>query len=321
MTATSILKMIGLSAVVLTSATAVQAQSPIGLKEASAPAGPDIVVTGKPDPTESQTVQQAKAISRMGDYHHDPLARFSDPICPGVLGLPVDAAGIIIDRIRYDAERVGAPIEASTSCKANIIVAFTRDGGAEVRRLLKTHGYLFDGLEAVEARELDNEPGPVRAWNVTALRNRFGQEESPTLEPPMMKIDGNPGLGPVRVIVVPNSTSHIFLGSRVDITASVVIIDLAAIDGLPVAQIADYAAMRALARTRPADGDTAASTILSLFDPKSSHPREMTTFDLAYLRSLYEAGSNVPAAVKILNVSRVVEKDKALAVKGAAPGQ
>lgn len=321
MTVPNSLKAVGLLATMLTSAAAVQAQSPVGLKEVTTPTGPDIVVTGKPDPTEKQTAQQARSISRMGDFYHDPLARFSDPICPGVLGLPVDAAGIIVDRIRYDAERVGAPVEKTTNCKANIIVIFTRDGGTEVRKLLKTSGYLFDGLETDEARELQEEMGPVRAWNVTTLRNRLGQEQSPTLEPPGVKIDENPGLGPMRVIVAPNSTSRIFLGSRVDITASVVVIDLAAIDGMPVARIADYAAMRALARTRPAEGDTAASTILSLFDPAGQAPREMTSFDLAYLRTLYDAGSNLPASAKILNVSRMIEKDKALAMKDAAPGK
>jgi hypothetical protein len=320
----NILKRSGLFVAMLMAATVTQAQSAVGLKEGPASA-PDIVVTGKPDPTARQTEQQARAISRMGDFYHDPLARFSDPICPGVLGLPVDAAGIVVDRIRYDAERVGAPVAATTNCKANIIVAFARDGGAEVRRLLKARGYLFDGLDTQEAQELQDEAGPVRAWNVTTLRNRHGQDEAPTRfdgGAGMMQVsEGGLSLIPMRVIAVPASDSHVFLASRTDITASVVIIDLAAIDGLPVAQIADYAAMRALARTRPATGDTAASTILSLFDPKSGHPQEMTAFDLAYLRSLYEAESNQPASVKIFGVSRVFEKDKALAMKSSAPTQ
>jgi hypothetical protein len=321
MTDRHILEKSGLLAVLLASATIAQAQSPVSLKDGTTATGPDIVVTSRPEPTAKEVEKQAKAISRMGDFYHDPLARFSEPVCPGVLGLPPDAAGIIVDRIRYDAERVGAPVEASTNCKANILVVFTRDGGAEVRRLIKERGYLFDGLDTPEARELKAEPGPVRAWNVTQLRNRHGQEESPTVEPMGVKIDGDPGLFPMRVITAPTSDSRLFLASRVDITASVVMVDLAATNGLPVAQIADYAAMRALARTRPAEGDTSASTILSLFDPASAHPREMTSFDLAYLRSLYDAGSNVPASVKILGVSRMAERDKALAMKDLAPRQ
>ena len=294
----------------LTSAKVTPAQSPVTLKDGSVAVAPDIVVTARPEPTPKETMQQARAISRMGDYYHDPLARFSEPICPGVLGLPADAAGIIVDRIRYNAERVGAPVEASTNCKANILIAFTRDGAAEVRRLIKMRGYLFDGLEAAEIRELQIEAGAARAWNVTQLRNRHGQEQSASLAPPgMVSIDSNPGLGPMRAIVSPNSASHVFLASRLDITASVVIIDLAAIDGLPIVQIGDYAAMRTLARTRPATGEMAASTILSLFDPTSQHPREMTRFDIAYLRSLYSAESNVPASVQISEISRELSKN------------
>jgi len=316
MTGSDILKKTVALAVVFCSA-AINAQYPAQLRDGAS--GPDVVVTGKPEPTEKQAVEQAKAISRVGDVHQDPLARFSDPICPGVLGLPEDAAGIIADRIRYDAERVGAPVSASTDCKANILIVFTRDGGAEVRKLIKTRGYLFDGLETSETRELQIEPGPVRAWNVTQTRNRHGQEQSGALAVPgMVSIDSNPGLGPLRVIVSPNSSSHIFLASRLDITASVVIMDLAALDGLPVVQIADYAAMRSLARTRPAKSDAAASTILSLFDPAGQPPREITSFDLAYLRSLYDAGSNVKASAKILDVARMLEKGEALATKDAA---
>jgi hypothetical protein len=85
----------------------------------------------------------------------------------------------------------------------------------------------------------------------------------------MRASDGRLSLIPRGVIAAPASDSHVFLASRIDITASVVIIDLAAMDGMPVAQAADYAAMRALARTRPATRDSAASTILSLFDPKA----------------------------------------------------
>lgn len=314
-------KKTGLMAAMLMSTAAAQAEPAVQLKAVAPP--PDIVITGRAEPTASEVQQQARAVSRMGDYYHDPLARFSEPVCPGVLGLPADAAGIVVDRIRYNAERVGAPVAPTTDCKANIVVAFTRDGGAQVRKLLKTKGFLFNGLETPEARELQDETGPVRAWNVTALHNRHGQDESPSFEAGPVRFENGSftPTAPVRIVMVPTSDSHLFLASRIDITASVVIIDLGAIDGMPAAQIADYAAMRALARTRPAQGDSAATTILSLFDPAVQHPREMTAFDLAYLRSLYDAGSNVPASVKILGVNRALRKDGAEAMKVSTPLQ
>lgn len=98
--------------------------------------------------------------------------------------------------------------------------------------------------------------------------------------------------------MAPNSDSRLFLASRLDITALVVVIDLAAIDGLSVDQIAAYAAMRVLARTRPARSGSA-----------SPRPAGLTRFDFAYLRSLYEAGSNVPAAVKIGGIARTLRKE------------
>ena len=151
-------------------------------------------------------------------------------------------------------------------------------------------------------RLVQTDTGPARAWNVTALRTRFGEPVAPGM------IGGRTSFAPVPVIKVPSSDSHIFLATRLDMVSSVVVIDIAAIDGMPVAQIADYAAMRALANTRPVSADAAAPTILSLFDPDGVRAPELTDFDLAYLRSLYDAGGNLPAVVKIGGVTRQLRK-------------
>ena len=298
----------GLLAVMIFAATAARARPLVHLVTPGAPR--DIVVTAPRAPTEQEVRRQGRMITRGGDFYHEPLARFEDPVCPGISGLPVAVASLMVDRIRYDAERVGAPLDKSADCKANIVVAFVRNGATAVRELLKTKSFLFAGLETAEANEIDAEAGPVRAWNTTVVRTRFGEPESPRLQQGPVKMSGSVSLGPVPVTIVPSSDSHIYLASRLDIASSVIVIDVAAIDGLSVDQIADYAAMRALARTRPARVGSPAATILSLFDPTGPSPAQMTTFDLAYLRSLYNAASNVPAVVKIGGISRAWRRDE-----------
>ncbi len=84
-------------------------------------------------------------------------------------------------------------------------------------------------------------------------------------------------------------------------------IDIKAIDGMAVVQLADYATMRAFARTRPVGSDSSASTILSLFDKTAPAPRELTTFDLGYLSAIYKTQGNLPASAKI---GAIPEKSK-----------
>ncbi len=47
--------------------------------------------------------------------------------------------------------------------------------------------------------------------------------------------------------------------------------DLTAIDGMTVNQLADYATMRGLAQTKPLSGEPSFGTILNLFDPDAVH--------------------------------------------------
>lgn len=288
---------------------AASAQLPVQLRDAPPPSA-DLVVTARPDPSATQVQQQAKAISRVADLHDEPLARFSAAVCPGIMGLPTDVAELLVDRIRYNATRAGARVAGAGGCKANVILAFVREGRTRIGTLMDSAPQLFKDLDAAEIREIENETGPAHSWSLTELRNRYGEAESPHIsQNSALYIDGpSPRMGPMRTINVPGGGSQLLLSNRIDILYSVVVIDVAAIDGLSVDQIADYATMRALARTRPPEGDTRASTILSLFDPAGQAPPQMTDFDVAYLRSLYQDGASLSAATRIGGVARTYRK-------------
>ena len=264
-----------------------------------APGPDDIVVTGHAQGSDRQVERQARAISRVnGSMLRTPLARFHARVCPGISGLPREMAELIVDRIRFNAERVGIPVAKEDGCSPNIVVAFARDGRGALQTLTRTQGYLFEDLTVAEVKELLADPGPVHAWTHTAVRSRFGDQMvgQPTLvNPPTVKVQ--------------NSHSHIFQATRLDIESAQMVIDLPAIDGLSINQIADYATMRSFARTRPVNGRTASDTILSLFDPDTAPPGELTEFDLAYLKSLYGSYDSLPAIHTIVATRREIGKE------------
>ncbi len=262
----------------------------------------EIVVEGKAMARPEEVKKQARSMTRMDDFHSEPLAQIQDKVCPGVLGLSREIAEMIVDRMRYNAERVGLDLAKPGQCQPNILVAFVLNGQREVKELARTKGYVFSNISVRELEELTEDAGPVHAWNTTVKRSRDGR---PVL--------GREEDGQIPTVQVPMADSHITLAIRLDTAQSVVVIDIKAIDGMSVVQLADYASMRAFARTRPVIGDSAASTILSLFDRNVAAPRELTAFDVGYLNSIYSTDGNLPASAKIGAVPKEIRKELARA--------
>lgn len=267
-----------------------------------------IVVTRRPDPApdHDEVRQQARSITRSGNIYNEPLALFSAKICPGVLGLPVDVAEMVVGRIRYNAERLGLALASPGECAPNLIVGFVGSGKADIRKMMDKSGSMLAKLPLAERRELLAETGPVHAWAVTTVRGFHGKmlegQEANLVNPPVLRAEA--------------SHSLITMSTRLDIDQSVVLIDIATIDGMSVNQLADYATMRGIARTRAVSGQASYGTILNLFDPDAAHAPELTPFDIAYLKSLYANVPNIPGIAKVAAVKSALAREVALAGTG-----
>lgn len=283
-------------------------QQPLGQPSGQSPE-PDIdeegdaaiVVTGEaPKPVTRRDVsRQARAVTRPQNVYDLPLARFEDRLCPGVIGLKAEYAALLIDRMRYHAQQLDMWLtEDDGTCTPNLILAFVDDGQAELGSLHEKYGYLFRDLPPHERSELLAEDGPVRVWTMTQTRTRDG-----------MPIPRRESLTNPPVTSMWMAHSKIYLATREDITRVVVFFDRQGILGKTLVQLADYATMRGLARTRPVEGvgeegGQPLDTILALFDAGSAPPPEMTEFDRAYLGALYDGLPNMPGVTKVLGVNR-----------------
>ncbi len=231
----------------------------------------EIVVTGRVDPKPKEAQGFVNQITQRSNQQ---VARFHDPICPAVLGMAAEPAGVIEARIRETAVGIGAAVAPSGNCPVNLLLLIVEDGGALVTSMRSHNPDWLAGLPPVKVRALINEKSPVRAWAVTSLRNEDGQGA-------VIESDG----GPYTMRV--SSASIIKLPTRAQIEGSVIVINRSAVVGVSLAQLADYVAMRGLARTRPPSSDRV-GTILGLFSPGGgSRPDEMTKADVLYLQSLY----------------------------------
>jgi hypothetical protein len=280
----------GLAAALFAAPCAAQQERPDPL-----PDGDSIVVTGQTEkPPRREVDRQAREITHSGgDELHRPLARIEDRLCPGVAGLKVDAASLMVERIRWQGERLGLWMAPEDDCEPNLIVAIVEDGQAELATLHDKYPWLFQSLPIDEREALLAEQGPVRVWTRTVTRNADGialaRRENLT-DPPVTQANAY--------------HSKIYLNIREDISQVVVLLDRRGVMGKTLIQLADYATIRGFARTKPVGADAALDTILTLFDPGAEPPSGLTDFDQAYLRSLYEGIPNINARTKILGVNR-----------------
>jgi hypothetical protein len=227
------------------------------------------------------------------------MARFQDKLCPGVMGLQADAASLMIDRLRDNAGQLGLGLtEDDGTCRPNFIVAFVEDGQQDLQQIADRNGWAFQDMDLHERRKLLAEEGPVRVWTITQMRTRDGipvPRSVSLFDPPQV----NTWM----------AHSKIYLAIREDITRVVVLFDREGVKGKTLLQLADYATMRGLARTRPVDGEGhPMDTILALFDPSGSPPAKLTEFDQAYLAAVYDGIPNIPGVTKVLGVNRQLRR-------------
>ena len=227
----------------------------------------------------------------------EPLPRFEDRLCPGILGLEQEYAELLVTRLRMNAERLGLRLAEEGDCDPNLVVAIVDDSGAYLADLVERRGYLFRDMDPADRNDMLTEPGPFRVWHQVAPRTRDGIR-----------------VGRSENLVTPPETgmwqahSRIYRPVRHDITYALVLMNKDSVQGLTLRQIADFATLRALATEFPDGAGDRSGTMLNLFAAPESRPEELGEFDRAWLTRLYEGIPNLPASTRLRGVE-VAEND------------
>jgi hypothetical protein len=265
-----------------------------------------VVVTGERDRNRAAPVRSY--IEAVSIETEDQIARFEAPICPASFGLPQGQNEVVAERIRLVAEHLGVRT-ADRDCRPNVVVIVADDGEQFLRALRRERPALFAHLPLADIRAMLRLEGPARAWHQIEARGADGR--------PMERINWlETGSPPPRYIVrgrrLPGIiASRISLPTRQDLSLAFIVFDLEALEGLTLLQIADHAAIRALARTRPATLP-ARRSILGLFVDRDSGVapvEELTGWDVAYLQALYRSGNTIAANQQRGTMSRLMRAE------------
>jgi hypothetical protein len=236
-------------------------------KPAAAPAQDGaIVVNGK---AQKPVARAQHFVGQVLDLTSGQLARFIDPICLEVVGLPPRFKGPIEDRIRLVATAAQVRLSTKEKCDPNLIVAFVEDGDTLIKDMRKRRNKVFDQLDDGALHDAFK-AGPIHAWRLVATRDEMGNytndSSSDPDNPPVME-------GDTQAVTV----------------NAVITLDRKVILGKTVKQIGDYIVMRTMVGAKPPEkGSIKVESILSLFDPAVTPPPvEISDMDLGLLAGLY----------------------------------
>lgn len=227
----------------------------------------------------------------------EPLPRFADPLCPGVLGLEEEFAELVVTRLRQNADALGLRLAADGDCDPNILVAVVEDSKAYLANLVDRRGYLFSDMDPADVDDMLTAEGPYGVWHQTAARTRdglrIGRREN-LVQPPQA------GMW--------QAHSRIYRPVRHDITYALVLFDADSARGLTLRQLADFATLRALATEYPDEAGAGQASMLTLFDGTQEQPQALTAYDTAWLERLYSGIAELPSSVRLRGVE-VAEGD------------
>ena len=207
----------------------------------------------------------------------DGLARWLNPVCPLVSGLPRQEGEFILGRVSEIARAVGVPL-AGERCHANLYILISARPKDLLQAMDKrnrefTFGFYSPPPPSVTDRFIAT-PRAVRVWYNTQERNLVGGT--------LIRFQGD------RPPRVEGTGSVISNGATWSLERVFVVVDQTRLHGVTRGQIADYIGMVGFADLKPDAKLADAPTILNLFDGTPEQAAAgMSEWDQAFLKSLY----------------------------------
>lgn len=223
----------------------------------------------------------------------EPLPRFEDRICPGVLGMEPGYAQLMVSRLRDNVEMFGLRLAGSEEegCEPNLVIAFVEDSHGYLANLMERRGYLFADMDPADRADMLAGDQPYRVWHQVAPHTRDG-----------IRVGSRENLAQLPEAGMWQAHSRIYRPVRHDITYALVLLDSDAVDGLTVRQLADFATLQALATEFPDGAEDSPGTMLRLFDGSGTAPDSLGPVDAEWLAALYDGIPNLPASMRLRSV-------------------
>jgi hypothetical protein len=233
-------------------------------------------------PTRGEALAYVRSVS-VGP-RGDALARWRDPICPAVEGLPRGQAEALLERLSTIAREVGAPL-GDADCHANLYVVASADPKSTLRAWVKRQPILFGPNRDLDVDHMIVTDRPVRVWvkvTTVGMNGNIATDHSQALFA-MQNQSSKPVLNWTNPTHLSASTARYISGAAVVLGPR--------LGQVSIDQLADYIALTTFAEVN-LDADVGSEqSVLNLFRGAAA-PGGLSAADQAYLSALYHVEPN-----------------------------
>jgi hypothetical protein len=258
--------------------------------------GRPIIVIGEPE-LETEEVRDAlRGVAMRGRSYDRPLERYQQPLCVTVLGLGDDMGGKVAARVRTNAVDAGLQLGAE-DCITNALIIVVDDQKRLIERLRVLEPRMFNPRSSRAIKAAFRRNDAAITWAGYAIQGPAGRDGlSSVVVSSGSDVVGSRGGSNVRTTRL-STPSRFEIPFSIEKLSTVMVFDVARLDGVGLHQLGDFITMRVLGQPQPrveVEVESAAS-ILNLFESTpTAAPPGMTELDRAYLRGLYAMRPNEP---------------------------
>jgi hypothetical protein len=292
-------------------ASATESAPPAAAKDAPAAdlSGVTVTAPDKPNPAVDKTTEFVR--QRLPTSRFDQYARFRDPICVKVIGLPAEFDAFVAKRVIEVANKVHAPVAKGAACTPNINVIFSPDPQAQLADIAKRRDILFGFYWKAQLKQTSTFSRPIQSWYLTRSVETAGDGA-------LELNDGRAFMDvPLQGIVSLGKTPIGRAGSRLgedlssELVHSLIVADANKVAGEKIDAVADYIAVLALSRWQGLERCSGLPTILNLMADgcdAEDRPQAATPADLALLEGLYAANVRESGSQQRATIASAVRK-------------
>lgn len=269
---------------------------------------PDITVTAPRPPTDAELA--GEAVPNFIASHATPsaligqLTRWRTPLCPHARGLDQAFNDFVTARIRAVARSVGAPVNDSSACKANMEILFTLEPQKLLTEAVKQDSRILGFHYPHDKKALMTFTRPIQGWYLTSTRNFRGVE---ILDDPMPLGAEEGGIGsPMGQLPgskIPPGEPGSRLTNRISsqVVFAFIVVDANRIAGMTIGAISDYLSVLALSQSKTPDACGQLPSIIDMMASNCTRQEkvmQLTAGDIAFLKALYRTDLEQPLGLE-----------------------
>jgi hypothetical protein len=222
-------------------------------------------------------------LTRDPRFYDESVARWRVPLCFLVFGRPRAQGEFVIGQLSEVATAAGARV-AAQGCHPNVYVIFTPQAEPVVNALYDRDVRMFGGASPADIKGFldSSKPAPIRAW--------YNIEE---VGPGGIPFNAGGSCYPAaakRNINCQFSASRLRLDAVLQLSSTIIFVDVDRVKGFELGPVANYIAMAVLSDLNLNADIGDAPTILRLFTAApADRPSGLSSWDRAFLRAVYHS--------------------------------